>query len=147
MSASVDIVQKAMEFGFHAHSGQLDDSGNDYFTVHCWQVFSVIELLYEFDDELQAAALLHDTLEDTDVTYEDLVREFGVGVADLVNEVTHERTADGEGWYFPRLSSVRGYVLKFADRASNLSRMEDVWDEEKIKKYMKKSVFWQQEDK
>jgi GTP pyrophosphokinase len=85
-------------------------------------------------------------LEDTDVTYDTLASEFGVDVANLVQEVTHERRADDSGWYFPHLHSIRGIVLKFADRASNLSRMEGVWDTKHIEKYLKKSKFWQSED-
>ena len=139
-------VSKAITFGVKAHSGQLDDAGKDYFMTHCWQVYEIIKILYPDDFALQIAALLHDTLEDTDVTYQVLLEEFGIDVADLVHEVTHERNTDDTGWYFPRLHSIRGIVLKFADRASNLSRMEEVWDEKKVQKYIKKSTFWQSEE-
>jgi (p)ppGpp synthase/HD superfamily hydrolase len=118
------IVRQAIVFGAEAHAGHLDDAGKDYFLTHCWQVYEIVKILYPEDFELQAAALLHDILEDTDVTYENLVSEFGVDIANLVLEVTHERRADDTGWYFPHLHSIRGIVLKFADRASNLSRME-----------------------
>lgn len=114
--------------------------------THCWQVYEIVRILYPDDLVLQAAALLHDILEDTDVTYETLAFEFGVDVADLIHEVTHERRADDAGWYFPHLHSIRGIVLKFADRASNLSRMEGVWDAKHIEKYLKKSKFWQSDD-
>jgi GTP pyrophosphokinase len=141
-----EIVSQAIIFGAKAHTGQLDDAGKDYFMTHCWQVFEIVRILYPDDCELQAAALLHDILEDTDVTYETLASEFGVEVANLVLEVTHERRADDSGWYFPHLHSIRGIVLKFADRSSNLSRMEGVWDTKHIEKYLKKSKFWQSED-
>lgn len=140
------IVSQAIVFGAKAHAGQLDDAGKDYFMTHCWQVYEIVRILYPEDLELQAAALLHDVLEDTDVAYETLASEFGVCVADLVQEVTHERQADDSGWYFPHLHSIRGTVLKFADRASNLSRMEGAWDDKHIEKYLKKSKFWQSED-
>ena len=140
------LVEQALLFGTKAHAKQLDDAGNDYFMSHCWQVYEIVRILYPDDFALQAAALLHDTLEDTNVTYEFLLNKFGVDVADLVHEVTHERRAGDKGWYFPRLHSIRGIVLKFADRTSNLSRMEGVWNEEKMKKYLKKSTFWQCED-
>ena len=140
------IVSQAITFGAKAHAGQLDDSGKDYFMTHCWQVYEIVRVLYFDDFELQAAALLHDILEDTDVTYDALASEFGVDVANLVQEVTHERRADDSGWYFPHLHSIRGIVLKFADRASNLSRMEGVWDTKHIEKYLKKSKFWQSDD-
>lgn len=139
-------VEKAIEFGAKAHDGQLDDAGKDYFRAHCCQVYEIVKILYPEDVELHAAALLHDTLEDTNVTYEVLLEKFGVDIADLVQEVTHERRADDTGWYFPHLNSIRGIVLKFADRASNLSRMEDVWDAERIERYIKKSKFWQSEE-
>jgi len=140
------IVSRAIIFGAKAHAGQLDDAGKDYFMTHCWQVYEIVRVLYFDDFELQAAALLHDILEDTDVTYDALASEFGVDVANLVQEVTHERRADDSGWYFPHLHSIRGIVLKFADRASNLSRMEGVWDTKHIEKYLKKSKFWQSDD-
>jgi (p)ppGpp synthase/HD superfamily hydrolase len=140
------IVRQAIVFGAEAHAGHLDDAGKDYFLTHCWQVYEIVKILYPEDFELQAAALLHDILEDTDVTYENLVSEFGVDIANLVLEVTHERRADDTGWYFPHLHSIRGIVLKFADRASNLSRMEEVWDAERIEKYIKKSKFWQSDE-
>jgi GTP pyrophosphokinase len=140
------IVRQAIEFGAKAHAEQLDDAGNDYFISHCWQVYEIVKILYPDDFELQVAALLHDTLEDTDTTYEKLITTFGADIADLILEVTHERKEDDTGWYFPHLHSIRGIVLKFADRASNLSRMEGVWDAKRIEKYIKKSKFWQSED-
>lgn len=65
--------------------------------AHCWQVYEVIKILYPDDFRLQAAALLHDKLEDTDTTYEGLVTFFGADIADLVQEVTHERKEDYTG--------------------------------------------------
>jgi (p)ppGpp synthase/HD superfamily hydrolase len=146
MNSTNMTVRQAIEFGAKAHLEQLDDAGNDYFMAHCLQVYEIVKILYPDDFELQAAALLHDTLEDTDTTYERLVTTFNADIADLIREVTHERKEDDTGWYFPHLHSIRGIVLKFADRASNLSRMEGVWDAERIEKYIKKSKFWQSKD-
>lgn len=140
------LIKKAIVFGVKAHAGQFDDGGHDYFMAHCWQVYEIIKVVHPDDSELQAAALLHDTLEDTETTYKDLYDNFGVDVADLVHEVTHERRTDDTGWYFPRLHSLRGIVLKFADRTSNLSRMEDAWDGVRVEKYVEKSKFWHTED-
>lgn len=140
------LIKKAILFGIQAHSGQFDDVGQDYFMAHCWQVFKIIEIVCPDDFGLQAAALLHDTLEDTKTEYKDLYDNFGVDIADLVNEVTHERRADNTAWYYPRLNSIRGIILKFADRTSNLSRMEDAWDSDKIETYIRKSQFWKTED-
>jgi (p)ppGpp synthase/HD superfamily hydrolase len=141
-----DLIDKAMKFGEFAHTGQLDDGGNDYFKTHCVQVYEIVKIVQPEDYALQAAALLHDTLEDTKVTYDELCEAFGKDIADLVNEVTHERRVDDKGWYFPRLCTIRGIILKFSDRTSNLSRMEDAWNEKRIKKYIEKSTFWKTED-
>ena len=59
-------------------------------------------------------------------------------------EVTHEGRKDEIGYYFPRLKTQRGIVLKFADRISNLSRMES-WDDNRKNHYLRKSKFWKSE--
>ena len=132
-------VRKAFAFARKKHKGQKDDSGKDYFYSHCFQVFQILALL-KVDQNLLCAALLHDTIEDTETTYEEITERFNKDIADLVMEVTHEGSKD-TGYYFPRLKTKRGIILKFADRLSNLSRM-DCWDKERQQHYLKKSRFW-----
>ncbi len=91
-----------------------------------------------------SAGLLHDTIEDTNTTYEELVQFFGNRVADLVMEVTHEGQKNSKGFYFPRLKSKEGILIKFADRLSNLSRMS-TWNEDRKAQYLRKSNFWKME--
>ena len=130
--------QKARQFAIKKHAGQLDDSGKDYFNAHCWQVVDILENITKNEDIL-CAGFLHDTLEDTETTLEELKREFGDNIANLVHEVTKE---DGEnGSCFPRLKSKEAILIKFADRLSNLSRM-DCWNEKKQNWYLKRSRFW-----
>lgn len=136
----MDLIQKAWNFALKKHEGQLDDTGAPYFK-HPAQVYDILIEVVPSDHNLLAAALLHDTLEDTETTYEELVKEFNQDVADLVNEVTHDGAKDNYGLYFPRLHSKRGILLKFADRLSNLSRMEN-WDKERQEHYLRKSKFW-----
>ncbi len=93
------------------------------------------------DDEMVAASYLHDTLEDTDTTYEELKREFGERVANLVHEVTHEGQKDNYGYYFPRLKSKDAIIIKLADRINNLTRM-DSWDIARQEHYLQKTRFW-----
>jgi (p)ppGpp synthase/HD superfamily hydrolase len=138
------ILDKAMFYARSAHEGQLDDSGQDFFDAHPAQVAMAIMIIAPHDHALQAAAYLHDVIEDTTITYEDLVKDFGTDIADLVNEVTQEGQKDEHGYYFPRLKTRRGIMLKFADRLSNLSRM-DVWPEERQAHYLKRSKFWKHE--
>jgi (p)ppGpp synthase/HD superfamily hydrolase len=96
------------------------------------------------DEHILAAAWLHDVVEDTDYTAEEIKATFGQRVHDLVMEVTHDGQADNRGYYFPRLQSKDAILIKFADRLSNLSRMES-WTEERKDHYLRKSKFWKSE--
>ena len=133
---------KAKEFAKQKHKGQKDDSGLDYFTSHVEQVVSVLRCVTE-DERIISAGYLHDTLEDTDTTIEELLREFGEYVTTLVVEMTHEGDKK-TGYYFPNLKSREGILIKFADRLSNLSRME-TWTPERRAHYLKRSKFWKSE--
>lgn len=137
------LITKAINFASTKHAGQLDDDGRPYID-HPIMVADLIRLIAPNDEVLIAAAYLHDVLEDTDATYHELVMRFGKEVADLVYEVTHEGKKE-TGYYFPRLKSQRGIMLKFADRLSNISRM-DPWDEKRKLHYLRTSRFWKTDD-
>lgn len=136
----MDLISKAMNFAKKKHAGQLDDEGNDYYDYHLIPVALAVTD-FTGDNDIIAAALLHDTLEDTDTTYEELVREFNKKVADLVLELTHEGAKDSYGFYFPRLKSKEAIMIKLVDRASNISRMGS-WDDARVKQYLKRTKFW-----
>jgi (p)ppGpp synthase/HD superfamily hydrolase len=135
--------ESAMKFAQKKHEGQIDDEGKDYFKAHVWQVFKILYTVC-YDRDIIIAGLLHDTIEDTATTYNELVEHFGQRVADLVMEVTHEGKKDSKGYYFPRLRSKGAIMIKFADRLSNLSRMEG-WEADRQKQYLKRSKFWKSE--
>lgn len=135
------LVDKAINFATQKHAGHLDDDGLDYFSAHLWHVSRIIDTATGGDEEMVAAALLHDTIEDTSTTYEELKEHFGKRIADLVHEVTHEGKKDEYGRYFPRLKTRDGIVLKLADRMSNLLRM-DSWPEKRKEQYLRKTKFW-----
>lgn len=132
-------LKKAIDFAYKKHKEQKDDTGEPYIK-HLTQVVEILSCVTH-DNDILAAAWLHDTIEDTDTTYEDLVQEFGERIAGLVHEVTHEGTKDAGGYYFPRLRSRDAAIIKFADRLSNLSRMES-WTKKRQDHYLKKSKFW-----
>lgn len=134
------IVEKAAAFAEYAHTGQLDDNGQDYYKAHIVQVVNILRQVTTNQDIL-AAAYLHDIIEDTSVTAIDLAQQFGTKVAMLVWEVTHEGQKDSTGYSFPNLSSQEAIMIKFADRLSNISRME-TWDQKRKDQYLKKSRFW-----
>lgn len=135
------LVDRALQFATQAHAKQSRDDGAPYIT-HPIQVANILRQV-TVDPEMIAAAYLHDVVEDTDVTYLQLKAEFGDRVADLVMEVTHEGD-DTRGYYFPRLETRDGILLKFADRLSNLSGMS-AWSEKRRLHYIKKSKFWRSE--
>ena len=128
------MLDKALAFATEKHKGQVDDSGKPYIN-HPIAVAEIVRCVTK-DEEVIAAAFLHDVLEDTDATYEELKSEFGFRVADLVNEVTKE----GKN-FFPRLHTQRAVLLKLADRMHNISRMEP-WTQERQDKYIRNTVFW-----
>jgi (p)ppGpp synthase/HD superfamily hydrolase len=141
--ANDPLVREAASFANWKHGQQLDDEGEPYFHAHLGVVAALVGEVTD-DCEVIAAAYLHDTLEDTNATYEELVEKFGSRVADLVNEVTHEGQADSVGFYFPRLKTREAILIKFADRMSNLSRMS-AWTPERQAHYLKRSKFWKSE--
>jgi guanosine-3',5'-bis(diphosphate) 3'-pyrophosphohydrolase len=136
------LEDKALDYASKRHRGQMDDRGRPYFFAHVIQVYNV--LLDVTDDEATiCAGLLHDVIEDTDTTYEELVHEFNKEIADLVMEVTHEGT-DYRDFYFPRLESRKAVLVQFADRLSNMSRMRD-WPGDVQQRFLEDSVFWRKE--
>ncbi len=133
------LVDKALEFASEMHKGQLDDQGRPYFFAHIVQVHSILKDVTD-DEEVLCAGILHDILEDTDTTYEDLVHEFNKPIANLVLELTHQGDRSN-GYYFPLLKSRKAIMVKFADRLSNLSRMDD-WPGDRQELYLEASRFW-----
>ena len=136
----MNLVNKAWLFAKQAHEGQLDDDGKSYFNAHCCHVANILRAS-GCSDEVIAVGLLHDVMEDCEVYYSALVMNFGQVVADLVMEVTHEGTDDSVGYYFPKLHSRDGIMIKLADRMSNLMRM-DSWNIARQEHYLKKTRFW-----
>ena len=138
------LEDKALEFASIKHEGQLDDQGRPYFFAHIIQVYSLLKDVTD-DEEVLCAGILHDTLEDTGTSYDELVREFNREIADLVLELTYQGDKES-GRYFPLLCSHKAVVVKFADRLSNLVRMVD-WPGDWQLDYLKNSVFWPTEPK
>ena len=132
-----DIIQRAKDFATERHHGQLRDGGAPFIT-HPMQTAQILSLVTS-DENLIAAGWLHDTIEDTDTTYTELVATFNSDIADLVMEVTQEGTSGNR--YFPHLHTRRGIMLKFADRLTNISDMKD-WSNQRKQKYLADSTFW-----
>ncbi len=88
------ILEKALSFAEKAHSGQKRQSGEPYIT----HLIAVRDMLEEVnaDPETLTAALLHDTIEDTGTSYEEIRKQFGPTVAKLVEGVTKVQQLEGQ---------------------------------------------------
>lgn len=120
LTAILDVVERARRLAESAHRGQEDKAGEDYFTGHLTDVWTRARD-YGADDDDQAAALLHDVVEDTDVTDEDL---WACGFSDRTVLTVHlmtKRKGEDDGVYYARLRAYEpARRLKLdADVASN----------------------------
>ena len=85
-SADITMIEKAYKIGTEAHNGQVRKSGEPYIIHPLWVGIILADL--EMDKETIVAGMLHDAVEDTDMTLEDVTKEFGEEVALLVDGVT-----------------------------------------------------------
>lgn len=91
----MDLVTKAREFAAQAHAGQKRKYSGQPYIVHPIAVAELVATVTE-DQEVIAAALLHDTVEDTPVTIDEIEARFGPRVAALVSDLTDvSRKEDG----------------------------------------------------
>ena len=108
-----ELTSKAMKIAYRAHHGQVDKSGIPY-------IFHPIHLAEQMDDEYSCCvALLHDTVEDTNITIEDLCKEFPYEVTDAIKLMTHSDETD----YFEYVRAIKensiAKKVKLADIAHN----------------------------
>lgn len=121
-------VHEAYEFAKRKHEGQVRKFSELPYFTHPKYVARVIEQLTK-DEDLVAAALLHDVLEDTDATYEELHREFGKTVASLVQELTNDKSVKGKDkaiYLSSKMAAMTSGALtiKLADRFHNVLFLE-----------------------
>ena len=125
----VDIIREAYVVARDAHDGQMRSSGEPYI-IH---PVAVARLLADMrlDHETLAAALLHDVMEDTEITKEDIQEQFGPVIADLVDGVTKidklkfadKKEAQAENFrkmIMAMVQDIRVILLKLADRTHNM---------------------------
>src|SRR5215216_3677488 len=138
-----DLLVRAFRFSSKAHADQQRRSGEE-FILHPYAVARICAEL-QLDDETIAAALLHDVVEDTGVTLEELAEEFGEGVAQLVDGVTKltrvhfqsREQADAENYRKMILAMAQdpGVILiKLADRLHNLRTIEYLGKQKQVQK-------------
>src|SRR5664279_631577 len=135
------LVKKAYEFSLKHHQGQTRASGEPYL-VHPLEVAAVLADM-QLDTTAIAAGLLHDSIEDTEVTVDDIRREFGEQVAHIVEGVTKVSKIEFASRDEAQAESVRKMVLamvddirvvmiKLADRLHNMRTLEHLSPERQI---------------
>lgn len=136
-------IDAAKAFAKHFHEGQVRRGGKGlvpYYDEHILGVYNILrdECGVE-DEEILIIALLHDTVEDTDCTYDDIEREFGTDIrtqVQLLTRITGEPFSAYAGRLFAN-GSYRAILVKLADRLHNLRTiiyMSDItWIQKKVK--------------
>jgi len=145
-SSDLEIIQKAYNFAERLHDGQMRQSGEP-FVIHPFEVATILATL-QMDTTTIAAALLHDTIEDTVASYEQIEKEFGKEIALLVDGVTKltaistskENSQEGavlkskaesqaenlRKIFLAMAKDIRVILIKLADRLHNLRTLSSM---------------------
>jgi (p)ppGpp synthase/HD superfamily hydrolase len=109
------LTIRAMQIAYGAHHGQVDKAGVPY-------IFHPLHLAEQMHDEISCcAALLHDTVEDTDITPEVLAKEFPPEVVEAVRLLTHEDGTD----YFDYVRKIRSNPIAMQVKLADLDHNTD----------------------
>jgi (p)ppGpp synthase/HD superfamily hydrolase len=124
----MNLVDRARVFATRAHAGQQRKYTGESYIVHPTRVARNVAAAGG-DEAMVAAAYLHDTIEDTPVTYFDLVDAFGLDVAGLVLELTHVYTPEA----YPEINRAQRKQLEAArlatvSKRAKLIKLFDVLD-------------------
>jgi (p)ppGpp synthase/HD superfamily hydrolase len=118
-----DIKSEARLFAIKHHGSQVYCKGYPYI-VHLEDVVRVLEHFGYTEDKYRASGYLHDTIEDTDASYNDIKKIFGSEIAEMVFAVTDElgrnRKEKHEKTYPKIIANPDSLIIKLADRIANL---------------------------
>lgn len=138
-----DLITRAFKVCYHSHKDVQRASGEPYY-LHPVEVAKIMAAEFTIDDESVAAALLHDTVEDTIVTLDDIRKDFGDVVAHLIDGVTKitgvfESRNSKQAETFMKLllsmaEDIRVVLIKFADRLHNMRTISHLPRQKQLKK-------------
>lgn len=122
-----ELTVKAMNIAYNAHHGQTDVSGAPY-------IFHPYHVAEQMDDEATTCvALLHDVVEDTSVTIDDLDREFPKDIVEAVRLLTHDKGIDYEQYIKAVCDNPIAKAVKYEDLRHNMDETR-VYDKNMVSK-------------
>lgn len=135
-----ELLDRAIIFAVQAHHNTERRGKGFPYIVHPMEAVEIVSTITS-DQELLAAAALHDTIEDTDVTVEDIRREFGDRIADLVHAESDQFTegvSEEDSWHDRKQAAINrlaatshdGKIVALGDKLSN---MRAIWRDYQIK--------------
>jgi guanosine-3',5'-bis(diphosphate) 3'-pyrophosphohydrolase len=147
--ANEDLIKRAYEFAMKAHAPQKRASGEPYFSHPVEVAYKLTQ--YRLDATSIVTALLHDTVEDTEVTLDDIEKEFGLEIRNLVDGVTKLSRLEGksenmrQAENFRKLliamsEDIRVLLVKLADRLHNMETLKHITNPEKRQRIAKETV-------
>ena len=110
-----DNTMRAMKIAYKAHDGQVDKSGVPY-------IFHPIHLAEQMDTEEECiVALLHDVVEDTNITFENLEKDFSKTIIDALKLLTHDKSVD----YMEYVKSIKNNPIAKKVKIADLNHNSD----------------------
>jgi len=139
------MIKRAAEFAAKVHEGKVRKGSKIPYVVHPYEAAVIVAGITK-DPEVISAALLHDVIEDTDVTYEELKEEFGKRIADLVLAESEDKSKtwkERKGTTIERLKNAgrEEKIICLGDKLSNLRstaadqllKGDEIWNKFRVK--------------
>ena len=141
--SDMKLIEKAYTFSTRAHKGQERVSGDPYI-IHPVEVGCLLAEL-EMDDSSIIAGILHDTIEDTSLTYDKIKKEFSEEIAELVDGVTKltkisyttKQEIQAENFrkmFLAMAKDIRVIIIKLCDRLHNMRTLKFMIKEKQLQK-------------
>ncbi len=132
LAVDADLIQRAHEFARKAHQGQKRENGEEYINHSLNAAFTLTQM--KLDTPTIVAALLHDVVDDTSVTFQDITKEFGQETSFLVKGVSKLGKIKYQGierhvenlrkMFLAMAKDIRIILIKLADRLHNMKTLD-----------------------